>query len=103
MGRKPSTYLVRLAVADVSKCWIRSSQIEQRVHLHYRLGNAKRRPVEQSQTQIDDGGIQGVDRIGLIQPQVLVLIVLACTSDQRAARSLQMRQAPESLASGRVE
>ena len=38
-----------------------ASQIEQRVHLHSRLGRSKWCPVEQTQTQVDGGGVQRVD------------------------------------------
>ena len=60
--------LVHLAVADVNESGDGATQVQQRMHLHRRFGGAKRRPIEQAQTQIDSGGVQRVD--GSIQIDV---------------------------------
>ena len=74
--------LVHLAIADVDEGRNRASEVQQGVQLDGCLGFAKRRPLEQAQAQIDGGGIQCVDRVLEIEPQVLVQIQLASTSDQ---------------------
>ena len=52
--------VVQLAVADVDERRDRSTQVEQRVQLDGSFGRTERRPVEQAQTQIDGGGVQGI-------------------------------------------
>lgn len=74
--------LVHLAVADVNEGGNRAPEVQQCVQLDGCLGFAKRRPLEQAQAQIDGGGVQCVDCILEIEPQVLVQIKLASTSDQ---------------------
>ena len=74
--------LVHLAVADVDEGGNRAPEVQQCVQLDGCLGFAKRRPLEQAQAQIDGGGVQCVDRILEIEPQVLVQIKFASTSDQ---------------------
>ena len=53
--------IAHLAVADVDESRNSTAQIQQRVHLHRRLGRTKWRPFEQIQAQVDRGGIQRVD------------------------------------------
>ena len=53
--------IAHLAVADVDEGGNRASQVQQRVHLHRRFGGAKRRPVEQTQAQVNGGGVQRVN------------------------------------------
>jgi hypothetical protein len=78
--------LVHLAVADVDEGGNGASQIQQGVQLDSCLGFAKRGPVEQAQTQMDGGGIQGVDRVLELQPQVLVQVKLAGTTYQNGGQ-----------------
>lgn len=78
--------LVRLAIADVDEGGNRAPEVQQGVQLDGCLGFAKRRPVEQAQAQIDGGGIQCVDRVLEIEPQVLVQIKLASTPDQNCSQ-----------------
>ena len=54
--------VAHLAVADVDERRNVAAQVQQRVHLHGRLGRAKRRPVEQTQAQVDRRRVQRVDR-----------------------------------------
>ena len=78
--------LVHLAIADVDEGRNRASEVQDDVQLHGCLGFAKRRPFEQAQAQIDGGGIQCVDRVLEIEPQVLVQIKLASASDQNCSQ-----------------
>src|SRR5690606_28395946 len=55
--------LVQLAVAYMNKTRDIAAQIEQRVHLHGGFGRAKWRPRKHRQTQIDRGGIEGVNGV----------------------------------------
>ena len=78
--------LVHLAIADVDECWNGASQVQQGMELDGSLGFAKRGPVEQAQTQIDGGGVQRVDRVLELQPQVLVQVKLASAPDQNCGQ-----------------
>jgi len=78
--------LVHLAVADVDEGRNGAPEVQQGVQLDGCLGFAKRRPLEQTQTQIDGGGVQGVDRVLEIEPQVLVQIKLASAPDQNRSQ-----------------
>ena len=78
--------LVHLAIADVDEGGNRAPEVEQGVQLDGSLGFAKRGPFEQAQAQVDGGGVQGVDRVLEIEPQVLVQIKLASTSDQNRSQ-----------------
>ncbi len=53
--------IAHLAVADVDEGGNGAAQVQQRVHLHRRFGGAKRRPIEQTQAQVDGRGVQCVD------------------------------------------
>ncbi len=75
-------HLVHLAIAEVDEGRNRASEVQQGVQLDGCLGFAKRRPVEQAQTQIDGVGIQCVDRVHEIESQVLVQLKLASAPDQ---------------------
>ncbi len=74
--------VAQLAVADVNKGRNRTAQVQQRMHLHCRLGRAKRRPVEQTQTQVDGGRIQRVDRRVQRKPRGFFGIQVAGAHDQ---------------------
>ena len=67
-----SVNVVQLAVRDVNEARDVAAQIEQRVHLHRRLGGAKVRPWKQRQAQIDGRGIQSIDRVGQFHTQAFV-------------------------------
>jgi len=53
--------IAQFAIADMAESGDGHSQIQQRMHLHGGLGGAKRRPIEQTQTQDDGRGVQRVD------------------------------------------
>ena len=74
--------VAHLAVADVNECGDRPTQIQQRVHLHRSLGAAKRRPIEQAQTQVDGGRVQSVDRRIEFQPRRFFDVEVARSHDQ---------------------
>ena len=74
--------VAHLAIADVNEGRNRTTQIQQRVHLHCRLGAAKRRPVEQAQTQVDGGRVQCVDRRVELQPRRFLGVKIAGAQDQ---------------------
>ena len=75
-------HVVQLAVADMDKTRDIAAQIEQRVHLHRRLGGSKRCPRKQRERQIDRGRVQGVGRVGQIDTKGFVDIQLAGDTDQ---------------------
>ena len=64
--------VVQLAIRDVDKTRNVAPQVEQRVHLHRRLGGAEVRPRKDRQAQSDGRRVQGVDGIGQVQPQFFV-------------------------------
>ena len=64
--------VVQLAIRDVDKTRNVAQQVEQRVHLHRRLGGAEVRPRKDRQAQSDGRRVQGVDGIGQVQPQFFV-------------------------------
>ena len=73
---------MQLAVRDVDEARDVAAQVEQGVHLHGRLGGAKVCPWKQRQAQIDRAGVQSVDRIGQLQPEVVVGIKLPRLGNQ---------------------
>ena len=75
---------VHLAVADVDKRWDCATQVQQGVQLDRTLGLAKRRPIEQAQTQIDRGCVQRIDGVLEIESdQVRVAVELARATNQQ--------------------
>ena len=54
-------HIAEFAVADMDERGDCPSQIQQRMHLHTRLSRAKWRPIEQTQTHVDGGGVQRAD------------------------------------------
>ena len=63
--------VVQLAIRDVDKTRNVAPQVEQRVHLHRRLGGAEVRPRKDRQAQSDGRRVQGVDGIGQVPTPVL--------------------------------
>ena len=75
---------MHLSVADVDKRWDCAPQVQQRVQFDGPLGFAKRCPIEQTQTQIDRGRVQRVNRVLQIQSdQVCIAVKLACPTNQQ--------------------
>ena len=64
----------------------RTAKVDQGLQLDGSLGLAKRRQLEQAQTQVNGSGVQGVDRILEIEFQVLVQIKLARATDQNSSQ-----------------
>ena len=64
----------------------RAPEVEQGVKLGCGLGFAKRRPLEQAQTQIEGGGVQCINRVLEIESQVLVQIKLAIAANQNRSQ-----------------
>ena len=75
--------VVHFAVADVDKGRNGPAQVQQGVQLDGGFGRPERRPLEQAQTQIDGTGIQGIDRVGQVQPQVLALVQFASPANEQ--------------------
>lgn len=63
---------------DADKCWNRTVQIKQRVHLDRRFGGAEMRPGKQAQAQIDRGRVQRVGGGIEIDAQGSYGVELAC-------------------------
>ena len=78
--------VAHLAVADVDEGRDGPAQVQQRVQLDGGLGGAKRRPVEQAQTQVDGGGVQGIDGVVQLDTQRLAGVELAGTTDQHGRK-----------------
>ena len=78
--------VVQFAVADVDEGWDRPAQVQQRVQLDGRLGGAKRRPVEQGQTQIDGAGVQRVDRVVQANVQRIARVKFAGSANQHRSQ-----------------
>jgi len=74
--------IAHLAIADVDKGGNGSAQVQQRMHLHSRLGAAKRCPVEQAQAQVDGGRVQRIDCRVKFQTRRFRGIKVACSNDQ---------------------
>ena len=70
--------LVGLAVGDVNEAGDRAAQVEQRVQFDGRLCGSKRCPRIHRQTQIDGGGVEGIDRRIEIHTKRLAGIQRAC-------------------------
>jgi hypothetical protein len=75
-------HVVHLRRCDPDKRGDGAAQIEQRVQLERVLGRLVARPGKQRHAQIDDGGVQGVHRVGQVQPQIFVAIEQPRLRDQ---------------------
>ena len=64
-------HVVLPGVGDMDAGGNRAAQIQLRVHFHAGLGPAEIGPREQGQRQVDGRGVQGMDRVLQIDPQVL--------------------------------
>jgi hypothetical protein len=77
---------VQLAVADVDKRRDVATQVEQSVQFDRCLCGAKRRPVEQTQAQIDGAGVERVDRAVQLDVERVVRIEFACAANQQGGQ-----------------
>ncbi len=74
---------VQFAVADVNERRYSAARVQQRVQFDGTTGFAKRDPFEQTQTRVDRGGIELVNRVLQVQPnQVDVALKLARSASQ---------------------
>ena len=103
--------VVQLAIRDVDKTRNVAPQVEQRVHLHRRLGGAEVRPRKDRQAQAMRRRVQGVDGIGRSNPSssstysVLAWVMSRCpTPHVRHAPfvGIGQRRAPDRLAEAHV-
>jgi len=78
--------LARSSNADASRD--RPPQIDLSVHLDARLGLSKVRPRKESESQIDGGGIQRIDRVVQIQPEIFAYIEWPCFAHQALGQIL---------------
>jgi len=74
--------IVGLAVGEVYKRWDCAPKVQKGVDLDRRLGGPEQGPRKDAHAQVDGAGIQGIDRVLQIQPQVFLDIDFACPSDQ---------------------
>ena len=105
--------VVQLAIRDVDKTRNVAPQVEQRVHLHRRLGGAEVRPRKDRQAQSDGRRVQGVDGIGQVQPQFFVDVQRPRLGDEPLGQrrmdtpvapfvGIGQRRAPDRLAEAHV-
>ncbi len=78
--------VVGLAVGEVDKGWDCAPQVEKGVDLDRRLGRTKQGPREKAHAQVDGAGVQGIDPVLQIQPQVFFDIDFAGPSDQDCSK-----------------
>jgi hypothetical protein len=70
------------AVRNMQEARDISAQIQQRMHLHRRLGRPEVRPGKDRQAQVDGRRIQRVDRVGQFQAKVFPGVELPSLNDQ---------------------
>jgi hypothetical protein len=62
-----------------------TAQIQQRVHFHRSRGGTESRPGKKAQTDLDDGGVEGVDGgVGQFHPKAFLGIKLAGAANQKS-------------------
>ena len=74
--------VVGLAVREVYKGWDCAPKVQKGVDLYRRLCRTKQGPRRKAHAQVDGAGVQGIDRVLQIQPQVLLAVDPARPSDQ---------------------
>ena len=74
--------IVQLATRDMDKAGDGATEIEKRMELDRSLGQAKGDLGEHGQTEIYHGGIQRIDRVGELHPEVVFGIQGPCTADE---------------------
>lgn len=68
-------HIVELVVGDVDEARNAAAHVQQRMHLHCRLGRTDMRPAKYRQAQIDRRRVQSIeDCVGQIQAEVLVRV-----------------------------
>jgi hypothetical protein len=74
--------VAQLDVGEVDEAGNVAAQVEQRVHLHRRLGGAKQRPREERQIQIDGRRVQRLGRILQLDAKAVARMEFARLHDQ---------------------
>ncbi len=75
-------HIAQFAVGDVDEAYDVAAQIEQRVHLHCRLGATKQRPRKERQAQVDSRRIQRVGCVLQIDAKTVADVELPGLDDQ---------------------
>ena len=75
--------VVHFPVADVDKGRNSPTQVQQGVEFDGGFGRPKWRPIEQAQAQIDSTGVERIDGVGQIQPQVLAVVQFARPANEQ--------------------
>src|SRR5215510_12401204 len=74
--------VVQFAIGNMDETGNRSAQVEQRMEFERRFGSTKLGPRKQRETQVDGGGIQGIDRFGKIHRKGILSIQTTCRADK---------------------
>lgn len=75
-------HIVQLAVGNMNEARNAATQVEQRMHLHCGLGRAEVCPRKDRQAQVDGRGVECINRVRQVQPQVLAGIQCSGLTDQ---------------------
>ena len=70
-------HLMHFAVGNVNERGDVAAQINLGVHLHRSLGGAEMRPRKDAQRKIDGRRVERIDRVGEINPEILISVKLA--------------------------
>jgi hypothetical protein len=68
---------MHFAVGNVNERGDVAAQINLGVHLHRSLGGAEMRPRKDAQRKIDGRRVERIDRVGEINPEILISVKLA--------------------------
>ena len=79
-------HIVGFAVADMDEGWDVVAQVQQGMQFDRRFGGTKWRPGEQRQTQVDGGGVQGVDGVRQIDAEIFVAIEVAGPTNEQSSQ-----------------
>ena len=79
-------HVVQLAIADIEERRNTAAQVQQGVQLDGRFGRAKRRPVKQTQAQIDGARIERVDGVVQLDTERVACVELAGAADQHGGQ-----------------
>ena len=78
--------VAQLAVRDVDKAGNIAAKVEQRMHLHCRLGGAKQRPRKERQAQIDGRRVQRVSRVLQLDAETVAAVESSRLHDQALSK-----------------
>ena len=77
---------MHFAVGNVNERGDVAAQINLGVHLHRSLGGAEMRPRKDAQRKIDGRRVERIDRVGEINPEILISVKLAGRCNQRICK-----------------